>query len=384
MLRLLAYVIFFFLYSAVSSAVLSDKDKPEFPVDTDIWSLKSEISTEDGRKVTLYEDSSRYNEFTTHSDGNTLQRIYLKDKPVLVWDKNLTYSPEKASYANIISPPLYSLQNNNGELFMKELTETTGYMEGCDKPVWGMFTNGYNPDNTRAFITDDKKRLEIAEFITDAAVTHGMQGVNIDFENMYAEDAELFTLFIKDLSEKLHENNIILSVDVTKINKGSMFYSMCYNRAELSKYADYVILMAYDQFSRTSEVSGPIASIQWTEEAIQGMLPEVPTERFMLGIPFYTRSWEETDGVVTACPAISMTQSNELIKEHSASVSEDIETGLDYFEYSSDGKIYKVWQENADSVAKRCALAEKYNLAGIACWSLDYESADIDKILSEY
>ena len=244
-----------------------------------------------------------------------------------------------------------------------------------------MYTNGFNPDNTRTFITDPEKRAEITDFISETAVNHKLSGVNIDFENMYSDDSGYFTEFIKELSEKLSPNNITLSVDVTKINKGSMFYSMCYNRSELSKYADYIILMAYDQFPRTSDVAGPVSSIPWTEDAVKGLLSEVEADKLLLGIPFYTRNWSEQDGIVQSCPAISMTESSELISKFSPVVYNDSETGLDYFQYETDGKTNKVWQENVTSLEKRCEIADRYNLAGIACWSLGFESDEAKQFL---
>ena len=162
-----------------------------------------------------------------------------KEKILLVWDKNMSYTPGCADYANVISAPLYALENADGKLFMKEVTDKNSeYLSNVDKPVWGMYTNGFNPDNTRLFITDETKRSEIADSIVSSAKSLNRSGVNIDFENMYSEDAHHFTAFIKELSEKLHENSMCLSVDVTNINKGSMFYSMCYDRSELAKYAD--------------------------------------------------------------------------------------------------------------------------------------------------
>lgn len=308
----------------------------------------------------------------------------IDSKIVLAWDKNRSYTKGCAEYATVISAPLYALENENGNTYMKELADTSDYLSQVDKPVWGMYTNGFNPDNTRLFITDKQKRTQIADSIVASAAGHKLGGVNIDFENMYSEDADHFTAFIKELSEKLHANNMTLSVDVTKINKGSQFYSMCYDRKELSKYADYIILMAYDQFPRTSQTAGPVSSIPWTEDAVKGILEEVPAEKLILGIPFYTRMWTEKDGLVESCPAISMTDSSVLISEHSPEVYTDSESGLNYFQFETEAGINKVWQENGFSVQKRCDIADKYNLSGIACWSLGFESNEAKNVLSDW
>lgn len=298
--------------------------------------------------------------------------------PVIVWDKACKYN-NTLKGVDVLAPVLFRMNKDGGfdELSSKEFTDSV------DADVWGVFTNAFDPELTREIMQSDEKRKNLAEKAAELTFSYDIEGVNIDFENMYSEDSAYFTEFIKDLSEKLHEKGKTLSVDVTKINKGSMFYSMCYDRAEISKYADFVILMGYDQYPRTSPVPGPVSAINWTEEAISDMLSEVPTEKFILGVPLYTRLWEQNGGVMVSSKAISMDESEQIKIENGGQSVLDPDSGLDYFEFENDGSKFSVWQENGSSLKKRIDLAKKYNLSGIACWCLGFENREADEILSE-
>lgn len=295
--------------------------------------------------------------------------------PVIVWDKSCSYK-NTLSCADIIAPVLFRMNSggNFDELSSKEFTDSVN----CE--IWGVFTNSFDPDMTREIMQDGEKRGNLCDNVVSLCELYDIEGANIDFENMYSDDSGLFTEFIKELSEKLHRKGKILSVDVTKINRGSKFYSMCYNRSEISKYADFVILMGYDQYPRTSPVPGPVSGLDWTEEAISDMLSEVPTEKFMLGIPFYTRLWQTNSGEVVSSSAISMDESENL-KNQNGGTSVTDECGLDYFEFENENGNFCVWQENTSSLIKRTELAKKYNLSGIACWCLGFESREADEIL---
>lgn len=297
--------------------------------------------------------------------------------PVIVWDKACKYNNTLKS-ADVLAPVLFRM-NSEGDF--DELS-SKAFTDSVNTDVWGVFTNAFDPDLTREIMQNGEKRQRLAAGVAALCDKYDIEGANIDFENMYSDDSALFTEFIKDLSEKLHEKGKILSVDVTKINKGSMFYSMCYNRGEISKYADYVILMGYDQYPRTSPVPGPVSALSWTEEAISDMLSEVPTEKFILGVPLYTRLWEQSGGVMVSSKAISMDESEKLKQENGGQSVLDNDSGLDYFEFENGGSKFSVWQENGSSLKKRIELAQKYSLSGIACWCLGFENSEADEILS--
>ncbi|MCK9907282.1 glycosyl hydrolase family 18 protein, partial [Frankia sp. Cpl3] len=80
--------------------------------------------------------------------------------------------------------------------------------------------------------------------------------------------------------------------DVT-IKSSSDRWSRFYDRAALAKVVDYMMVMTYDEYWASSPVAGSVASLPWVEKGLQGVLEEVPNEKLILGVPFYTRLWKE-------------------------------------------------------------------------------------------
>lgn len=70
-------------------------------------------------------------------------------------------------------------------------------------------------------------------------------------------------------------------------------YNAYYDREEQAVFADYIVVMAYDEHYNGSE-EGSVASIGFVEQGIKDTLEEVPAEQVILGVPFYTRVWELT------------------------------------------------------------------------------------------
>lgn len=344
-------------------------------------------------------------QFTTQQTDGTylLSDAYLRflsPEPIrMVWEyasrPDMEYTNQNK--ATVVSPTWFKLiDEKETEVFQKdsEITETLflsdysgqSFIKEANKrkqQIWGLCSNGFHPDRTRQVLTDPTSRQTLIETLITKSIDCGLDGINLDFENMYREDAEIFSDFVQQCSMYTKECGLILSIDVTKIEETSDFYSMCYDRQTLSRYADYLILMAYDQHPRSSDTAGPIAALDWTEEAVSGILEQVPSHKLLLGIPFYTRIWETKDGTVTDAPAASMQEITELLTDKNITTTWNEQEKLHYAEYEKDGKQYQIWLEDGDSCSARLDLIDRYHLPGIACWSGGYENSQIWDIIEE-
>ncbi len=70
-----------------------------------------------------------------------------------------------------------------------------------------------------------------------------LDGININFEGLGVANKQGFNQFVRDLSKKLHEKNMVVSVNVTAIEDASIYNF--YDRKELSKYVDYIVLIRW-------------------------------------------------------------------------------------------------------------------------------------------
>jgi len=216
------------------------------------------------------------------------------------------------------------------------------------------------------------------------AYEYKLDGINIDFENMYQEDKDLFSRFIIELAPRLKENNLVLSVDVTAPD-GSPMWSGCFDRNCIGYVADYLVFMAYDQYNDSSENAGTVAGYDWIEIALNkfvGVQEDVDSNKIILGMPFYTRLWKEKDGKKIDSNVVNMKNVDNVLPDGIEKVWND-ELKQNYVEYEKSGLTYKMWIEDLDSIRAKVGLVQKYNLAGVASWAKDREDERVWKVIEE-
>ncbi|MCK8061027.1 MULTISPECIES: glycosyl hydrolase family 18 protein [unclassified Fusibacter] len=301
----------------------------------------------------------------------------------MTWDHVSSYEElidqtptEKIEGLDIIIPTVFRLTvdgwvlNNMDKRYIQE-AKALGYQ------VHALFDNQFDPELTHATLKDEVLVRRIIDQLTFYAIYYGLDGINIDFENVDIADQDAITDFITKLNEKTQELGIVLSVDVTRPG-GSDNWSKFINRADVARVADYVILMAYDEHWATSEVSGSVASIPWVEESIKLTLKEVPKHKLILGVPTYMRVWTETkveDSIKVSSSALSMKNMADFLLKYDVYKSYDEKIGQTYYEMQGDGEdtVLRIWAEDERSVTNRLKLISKYDLAGVASWRHGFE-----------
>lgn len=253
--------------------------------------------------------------------------------------------------------------------------------------VWALVTNSFDPDLTADLLVNKRHRNQFAQNLVDLAVENKLDGLNIDFENFHYDFRDHFTSFITELAQLCYAENLVLSVDVT-MPSNSEYWSRGYDRTALAAVADYIILMAYDEHWASSPVAGSVASLPWVEAGLQQLLNEVPPEKLILGIPFYTRLWviDETVAIpkVVNSWSYSMMRVAEIVAENEALITFDDQAGQHLAVYEKEGLIYKMWLEDSVSMRRRLELVKKYNLAGLAGWRRGLETPEIWELMENF
>ncbi len=286
---------------------------------------------------------------------------------------------KKISGLNVISPTWFTLVNEKGDLEDRGSISYVNWAHKNGYEVWALADNQFNSDLTNKLLSNAGARAKFIKNLIGCAKKYGLDGINIDFENMYTKDKNAFTQFIKELSKQTKANNLILSADVSIIAVNSN-WSESFDRAALSKTVDYMALMTYDQHWGGSPVSGSVAQLSWVEQSLNRVLAEVPKEKLLLGVPFYTRLWKEeyikgaSKPVVTS-KAISMSEAESTIIENKAEKTWDAVSGQYYATYKKGNATYKIWLEDEKSISLKAELVNKYGLAGIASWKYGLEKA---------
>ena len=280
---------------------------------------------------------------------------------------------------NVISPTWFKLNDNEGNFISFATQQYVDKAHDMGLEVWALVENIEYKDSIDMYsiLSSTTHRKTLIDNLVNEALQYGIDGINVDFEQISLDCGEHYIEFIRELSIPCRANGIVLSVD----NYVPTGYTNHYNRKEQGIVADYVIIMGYDEHYVGSE-AGSVASLPWVEQGIQDTLDEVPAERVINAIPFYTRLWRTTGGNVTS-EAIGMDQAQQTIAENNVETYWDKTTSQNYGKYDIDNSTYQIWLEDAQSVAEKVKLVSKYDLAGVSAWKLGFENNGIWQVISD-
>ena len=363
--------------------------------------VKNRALAGEGKKAAFGED-----QLPPHSYAGETFTHNLMEEPVnLLWhqttnvDANARIATVLANSkdVNVISPTWFYLNDNEGNL--ADVASRT-YVDYCHEQgvkVWGLVSNLENSEVDCTYVlTHTSVRENLVNQIISKALNYNLDGVNVDFEALSGEVGDGFIQFIRELSLKCDDNGLVLSVD----NYVPSAYTQFYDRAEQANFADYVIVMAYDEHYAGSD-AGSVASIDFVREGAKNTISEgVPAEQIVLGMPFYTRIWSETpkeeagDSAESASEdyvnydlsseAVSMAEARSRIDANGAQITWLEDCGQNYAQYEQNGVTYKIWLEDAKSLDLKLQVMKELDLAGAAFWKAGMETADVWETITSY
>lgn len=330
----------------------------------------------------------KYLNSTIQTTEPALKTAYHKWKPALgkinlVWEQIEKVTPamdnvDKADGLDVVVPTWFEITDANGTIKNKADSAYVRWAKANGYKVWGLVSNGFKTDITSKFLENSDTREKIENELVNLAGRYDLDGINLDFEYVSMKDKDLLTQFVRELAPLLREKGLTISMDVTV--KVASVNSMFYDRKALGQAADYIILMSYDEFWSTSPIAGPVAEYSWVDKNILSTLKEVPKEKLIMGIPFYSRQWKETNGKLGS-NSLSMASVQNVIRQNGANVKWDEKSGQNYTEFNKGDSKIKIWVEDTKSLNMKSSLALKYDLAGVAAWRRGYESPSIWSIL---
>ncbi len=281
-----------------------------------------------------------------------------------------------------VSPTWFFLSDNDGNIESLADQDYVNYCHQNNVEVWGLVEDIKYKDTILDFEIFSKttSRQRLVNNLIAQAIQYGLDGLNLDMEFINEDSARGYVQFIRELSIMCRLNGIVLSVD----NYVPAEYNKFYNRAEQGVFADYVIIMGYDETPGNSETAGSVASIGFVENGIENTLKEVPKEKVINAIPFYTRFWRTDENGEVTSEALSMDGADQKAVNNSIEPVWDETSGQYYIELEYEGSIYQMWMEEERSIEEKLKLIKQYELAGVASWRLGYERAGIWDIILRY
>lgn len=289
---------------------------------------------------------------------------------------------QTAEGMNVIVPTWFNVTGNDGSYTSLASKEYVDQAHDMGLQVWAMVENVSTKESVRELDTKElmsltSNRKKLIENLMKEADACGFDGFNLDFESLKAEAGPHYVQFIREMSAACRKKGLVLSVD----NYVPSAYTAFYNRKEQGIIADYVIVMGYDEHYAGGE-AGPVASLPYVEKGIADTLKEVPKEKVINSIPFYTRIWTEKDGKTTS-RACGIKEAERWIEENGVKLEWQDDLGLYYGQISGENGVQSVWMEEETSLGLKIDRIRQYDLAGVACWKLGFEDSSVWEIVSE-
>ncbi len=275
---------------------------------------------------------------------------------------------------NVISPTWFKLSDNEGGFTSFASADYVDKAHSMGLEVWALVENIEYKDSIDMYdiLSSTATRERLIAGLINEVQQYGIDGINVDFEQISMDCGEHYIEFIRELSVSCRKNGIVLSVD----NYVPTGYTDHYDREEQGVVADYVIIMGYDEHYAGSEEAGSVASINYVEEGIEKTVEQVPAEKVINAVPFYTRIWETTGNSISS-QAVGMEMAEEYVADHNIEVEWDEVTCQNYGEYTSGDTLYQVWLEDEKSIQVKLNIMDKYGIGGVAAWRLGFEKPEI-------
>lgn len=320
---------------------------------------------------------------------DSYERIARDHKINLVWHQSTSTESNDAmaemtaemTGVNVISPTWFSVTDETGTISSLASADYVKLAHDAGREVWGLIDNFNEAFDETTDLAYASVRSRIIEQLLAEAASCGMDGINVDFENLKEAGIPHYLQFLRELTSAAHAQNLVVSVD-TPVPQA---YTMYYQRGEQARFVDYMIVMAYDEHFAGSEEAGSVSSLPFVQQAVEEMTRVMPADQVICGIPFYTRVWTEKFGqsAITS-EVLGMDGAKNYAKENQMTETWDASLGQNVATVETSDARYTIWMEDEQSMEEKLKVIQSADLAGVAEWKLGFECADVWSLISKY
>ena len=320
---------------------------------------------------------------------DSYERITRDHKINLVWHQSTSTESNDAmaemtaemTGVNVISPTWFSVTDETGTISSLASADYVKLAHEAGREVWGLIDNFNEAFDETTDLAYASVRSRIIEQLLAEAASCGMDGINVDFENLKEAGIPHYLQFLRELTSAAHAQNLVVSVD-TPVPQA---YTMYYQRGEQARFVDYMIVMAYDEHFAGSEEAGSVSSLPFVQQAVEEMTRVMPADQVICGIPFYTRVWTEKFGqsAITS-EVLGMDGAKNYAKENQMTETWDASLGQNVATVETSDARYTIWMEDEQSMEEKLKVIQSADLAGVAEWKLGFECADVWSLVSKY
>ena len=313
--------------------------------------------------------------------------LTMDSKVNMVWhqvtstDANAYFADATANMTgvNVISPTWFYLTDTSGNIASIASADYVSQAHEKGLQVWGLIDNFTQEVSTTETLSSTAARQNIISQLIQAATSVGMDGINVDFEQLSSDCGPHYVEFIRELSIQCRNRGLVLSI----ANYVPFNFNDYYRLDIQGQVADYVIIMGYDEHWHGSKDPGSVASISYVSGGLDRTLQEVPANKVVNALPFYTILWK-TEGTDVTDEYITMNNEADFMNRAGVTAEWDEETCQNYAEWTSGNATYQIWLEDAESIAVKLNMMATKNIGGVAVWRLGYGTQAAWELINAY
>jgi cellulose synthase/poly-beta-1,6-N-acetylglucosamine synthase-like glycosyltransferase/spore germination protein YaaH/peptidoglycan/xylan/chitin deacetylase (PgdA/CDA1 family) len=293
------------------------------------------------------------------------------------WDpQSLTDLQDHIKQLDMVVTESFFIKNGADTLIDKVDADAMKLIRKNRKIAVAMVSN-FNEDHfdgnaIHKLLQDKALQNRFIDNLIKSLTTYGFQGVNIDFEEIKETSDIPLTAFQKNLYEKLHARNLIVSQDISPDNED-------YNLDILEKYNDYIFVMAYDQHTEDSN-AGDVSHQQWVEEQLDKICEKISADKVILALACYGYDWPDSDIGST----ITYQQAIATANRYNGKVKYDpLSANLNY-SYTDESSVnHRVFFTDAATNFNLIRKADDWGIAGVALWRMGAEDPRVWTFISK-
>ncbi|OAH55110.1 spore gernimation protein [Domibacillus aminovorans] len=255
--------------------------------------------------------------------------------------------------------PLQPVAEQNGVVFMMDITNQEN--------------DQFSDELGHILLNDEKVQQTLLDNISRIARQFNFSDIHFDFEYLRPEDREAYNRFLRRATERFHREGKTVSTALapkTSADQPGMWYEAHDYKAH-GEIVDFSVIMTYEWgYSGGPPMAvspiGPVRNVLTFASSV------MPASKIVMGQNLYGYDW--TLPFQPGNPparAISPQEAIRLAVRYNASIRYDRVAQAPYIDYTDEnGRLHKVWFEDARSIDAKFSLLKELKLRGMAYWKI--------------
>jgi Txe/YoeB family toxin of Txe-Axe toxin-antitoxin module len=241
---------------------------------------------------------------------------------------------------------------------------------GCE--IWWMIGNynvaigKHDASWVEKFLYDSDLRKKHIQALIDYAKKDGVQGIQIDYEELKAADKDTFSRFMAELSKACQANGLKLGIAVhSKVDsEGTWDGPKAHDYAAIGPVVQQFMPMTYDLHWSTSG-PGCVTAPEWAESCIKYAASVITPATLEIGYPVYGYDWVGTHGdTITWSQFVGLCDQYKVKPVRDSDYSQELK--IDYTD--AKGTAHEAWIPDSLSLEAQANIVKRDKLYGLGVW----------------